>query len=43
MVARFDHPAETTLDELRLELMYPMDGTAEEFFQSLGRCSHPLG
>jgi hypothetical protein len=34
MVARFDHPAETTLDELRVELMYPMDDTAEQFFRS---------
>jgi hypothetical protein len=42
MVARFDHPAETTLDELRVELMYPMDGTAEGFFRSI-RCSHPSG
>jgi transcriptional regulator with XRE-family HTH domain len=38
MVARFDHPAEITLDELRVELMYPMDGTAERFFRS--RSSH---
>jgi transcriptional regulator with XRE-family HTH domain len=35
VVARFDHPAETTLDELRVELMYPMDDTAERFFRSL--------
>ena len=35
MVARFDHPAETTLDELRLELMYPMDDAADQFFRSL--------
>jgi hypothetical protein len=34
MVARFDHPAEITLDELRVELMYPMDETAERFFRS---------
>jgi hypothetical protein len=25
MVARFDHPAEITLNELRVELLYPMD------------------
>jgi len=42
MVARFEHPAETTLDELRLELMYPVDDAADEFFRSL-RCSYPLG
>jgi transcriptional regulator with XRE-family HTH domain len=34
MVARFDHPAEATLDELRVELMYPMDATAERFFRA---------
>jgi transcriptional regulator with XRE-family HTH domain len=34
MVARFDHPAETTLDELRVELLYPMDEAAERFFRS---------
>ena len=34
MVARFDHPAELTLDELRVELMYPMDDTAERFFRA---------
>jgi hypothetical protein len=40
MVARFDHPADTTLDELRVELMYPLDGSADGFFRSM-RCSHP--
>lgn len=34
LVARFDHPAEITLDELRVELMYPMDEIAERFFRS---------
>jgi hypothetical protein len=34
MVARFDHPAEITLDELRVELMYPMDEAAERFLRS---------
>jgi transcriptional regulator with XRE-family HTH domain len=34
MVARFDPPAELTLDELRVELMYPMDATAERFFRA---------
>ncbi len=34
MVARFDHPAETTLDELRVELLYPMDEVAEQFFRT---------
>jgi transcriptional regulator with XRE-family HTH domain len=37
MVARFDHPAETTLDELRVELLYPMDDDAEHFFRSTAR------
>jgi transcriptional regulator with XRE-family HTH domain len=37
MVARFDHPADTTLDDLRVELMYPMDDTADDFFRSM-RC-----
>jgi transcriptional regulator with XRE-family HTH domain len=34
MVAHFDHPAETTLDELRVELMYPADETAERYFRT---------
>ncbi|OLB66898.1 MAG: hypothetical protein AUI10_01470 [Actinobacteria bacterium 13_2_20CM_2_72_6] len=38
MVARFDHATEVTLDELRVELMYPMDDDAERFF----RTGHPL-
>jgi transcriptional regulator with XRE-family HTH domain len=45
MVARFDPVAEVTLDELRIELMYPMDSAAEQFFrehrQPLGRLSCP--
>jgi transcriptional regulator with XRE-family HTH domain len=36
MVARFDHPTEITLDELRVELMYPMDDVAEQFFRATG-------
>ena len=34
MTARFDHPAEVTLDELRIELMYPLDDDAERFFRA---------
>lgn len=34
VVARFDHPAETTLDEMRVELLSPMDEAAERFFQT---------
>lgn len=33
MVARFDPVAEITLDELRIELMYPLDEAAERFFR----------
>jgi hypothetical protein len=33
MVARFDQAAEITLDELRVELMYPFDDAAERFFR----------
>lgn len=36
MVARFDHPSEVTLEELRVELMYPMDEVAERFFREVG-------
>ena len=32
MVARFDQVADVTLDQLRIELMYPADETAERFF-----------
>ena len=34
MTARFDLPAEVTLDELRIELMYPLDDDAERFFRA---------
>jgi transcriptional regulator with XRE-family HTH domain len=34
MVARFDQPAELTLDEVRVELMYPADEAAEQFFRA---------
>jgi transcriptional regulator with XRE-family HTH domain len=33
MVARFDQPAEVTLDELRVELIYPFDDAANRFFR----------
>jgi hypothetical protein len=32
MVARFDQVADVTLDELRIELMYTADETAERLF-----------
>lgn len=34
MVARFDHAAEITLDELRVELLYAMDEDAERVFRT---------
>ena len=34
MVARFDHIGDVTLDELRVELMYPLDEDAERFFRT---------
>jgi hypothetical protein len=34
MVARFDHPAEIILDELRVELLYAMDEDAERVFRT---------
>jgi hypothetical protein len=33
MVARFDQPTDVTLDELRVELIYPLDDAAERFFR----------
>jgi hypothetical protein len=35
MVAPFDPPDRTSLGELRVELLYPMDDTAQRFFRSL--------
>jgi len=37
MVARFDAAAEVSLDELRVELMYPLDAAAEQFFRDRAR------
>ncbi len=33
MAARFDPVSEVTLDELRVELIYPLDADAERFFR----------
>lgn len=33
LAARFDAASEVTLDELRIELVYPLDATAEQFFR----------
>jgi hypothetical protein len=41
LVARFDTAAEVTLDELRIELTYPQDTAAEEFFRELARANVP--
>jgi transcriptional regulator with XRE-family HTH domain len=41
MTARFDHITEVTLDELRIELMYPLDDDAERFFRAHDRASKP--
>ncbi|HZO66227.1 MAG TPA: helix-turn-helix transcriptional regulator [Kribbellaceae bacterium] len=37
MAARFDATAEITLDELRIELIYPLDEAGEQFFRDAGR------
>jgi hypothetical protein len=34
MMARFEHVADVTLDEQRVELMYPVDDDAERFFRT---------
>jgi transcriptional regulator with XRE-family HTH domain len=36
MAARFDPVADVTLEELRIELFYPLDETAERFFHTHG-------
>jgi len=33
MVARFDPTTDVTLDELRVQLMYPFDAEADDFFR----------
>jgi hypothetical protein len=37
VVAEFGAPLDVTLDELRIELIYPADGEAEEFFRERAR------
>jgi hypothetical protein len=37
LTARFDHAADVTLDELRAELIYPLDEQADRFFRSHDR------
>jgi hypothetical protein len=41
-VARFDQAAEITLGELRVELMYPFDDAADQFFHRRA-ANAPLG
>lgn len=43
MVARFDPAAEVTLEELRIELTYPQDASAERFFRELAGEQAGLG
>lgn len=42
MTARFEHTTEVILDELRIELMYPMDDDAERFFRAHHSQARPL-
>ena len=37
MAARFDPPTDIPLDELRIELTYPQDSTADRFFRDRSR------
>ncbi len=37
MAARFDPPTDITLDELRIELTYPQDSTADRSFRDQSR------
>ena len=34
MTARFDHAADITLNELRAELIYPLDDAADHYFRA---------
>lgn len=36
LTARFDHAADVTLDELRAELIYPLDEQADDYFRGRG-------
>jgi hypothetical protein len=37
IAARFDPTTDVTLDELRVELTYPLDAAAEAFFRQVSR------
>ena len=41
MVARFGATREVTLDELRVELIYPADATADAYFRRVGAVNQP--
>jgi hypothetical protein len=40
LTARFDHAADVTLDELRAELIYPLDEQADHYFRGHGDAGH---
>lgn len=42
IAARFDTAHDVTLDEIRIELLYPLDEVAERFFAA-GTTSAPAG
>lgn len=41
LAARFDTAVDVTLDELRIELVYPLDDDADRFFHSAAAGEHP--
>jgi hypothetical protein len=41
--AHFDAAAEITLNELRVELTYPLDQTTDDFFRDPDRLGSPMG
>ena len=41
VVATFEHPVDVTLDEVRVELIYPEDGEAESFFRAAAASALP--
>jgi len=43
IAARFDNAIDITLDELRIELIYPQDDTAERFFGEHAHTSDDSG
>ena len=45
VVAAFEHAVDVTLDEVRVELIYPEDAAAEEFFRTAATLRHaaPVG